>query len=162
MSRPPLQCQVGQHGGKHGSFCALTKRRHLGVTAVSYHCSGASQAANQQTDSIATLETGFVATRLDDNRTLADYGVQAESTLRLSQRIDHQRDAEMNRCMPTLMHVCAALQLHEDFAVELLLHFSCSASQATHRFPSCAGPPDNRILYLARNNARRALCPKHA
>jgi hypothetical protein len=60
-------------------------------------------------------------TRLEDDRTLADYGVAAESTLRLSQRVDRQREEEMNRCMPIMMHVCATLQLHEDFAVELYL-----------------------------------------
>jgi hypothetical protein len=61
------------------------------------------------------------STRLDDDRTLADHGVVAESTLHLSQRIDRQREEEMNRCMPIIMHVCTTLQLHEDFAVELYL-----------------------------------------
>ena len=60
-------------------------------------------------------------TRLEDDRTLADYGVEVESTLRLSQRVDREREDDMNRCMPIIMHVCAALQLHEDFAVELYL-----------------------------------------
>ena len=59
--------------------------------------------------------------RLEDDRTLADHGVGAESTLSLVQRVDRQREDEMNRCMPIIMHVCAALQLHEDFAVELYL-----------------------------------------
>ena len=83
------------------------------------------------------------ATRLEDDRTLADYGVEAESTLRLSQRIDRQREDEMNRCMPIIMHVCAALQLHEDFAVELYLFgfssdtsipFMCDAARSLIRF----------------------------
>jgi hypothetical protein len=63
----------------------------------------------------------MTTTRLEDERTLADYGLEAESTLRLSQRTDRQRDEEMNRFMPILMHVCASLQLHEDFAIELYL-----------------------------------------
>ena len=71
----------------------------------------------------------FSTTRLEDDRTLADYGVEVESTLRLSQRVDREREDDMNRCMPVIMHVCAALQLHEDFAVELyLLGFSSDTS----------------------------------
>ena len=80
--------------------------------------------------------------RLDDERTLADHGVEAECTLLLTQRADCQRDQEMNRCMPILMHVCAALELHEDFAVELyLLGISSDACipfmcPPPHRLPS--------------------------
>jgi hypothetical protein len=63
----------------------------------------------------------FGTTLLEDDRTLADYGLDAESTLSLVHRVDRQREDEMNRCMPIIIHVCAALQLHEDFAVELYL-----------------------------------------
>ena len=78
-------------------------------------------------------------THLEDERTLADYGVDAGSTLNLVQRVDRRREDEMNRCMPIIMHVCAALQLHEDFAVELYLfgfssdtaiHFMCDAARS--------------------------------
>jgi hypothetical protein len=70
-------------------------------------------------------ELWLSSTRLEDERTLADYGIGAESTLRLSQRVNRQREEEMGRTMPIMIHVCAALDMHEDFAVELyLLGFS--------------------------------------
>jgi hypothetical protein len=70
-------------------------------------------------------ELWLSSTRLEDDRTLADHGVGAESTLRLSQRVNRQREEEMARTMPIIIHVCAALEMHEDFAVELyLLGFS--------------------------------------
>jgi hypothetical protein len=65
-------------------------------------------------------------TNLEDERTLAECGVETESTLRLSQRFDPRRDAEMEQRMPIITHVCSALMLPEDFAVELYMSgFSC-------------------------------------
>jgi hypothetical protein len=70
-------------------------------------------------------ELWFGSTCLEDERTLADYGISTESTLRLCQCVNRQREEEMCQHMPILMHVCAVLELHEDFAVELyLLGFS--------------------------------------
>jgi hypothetical protein len=64
--------------------------------------------------------------KLEDERTLADCGVVAEATLRLSQRFDLRREAEIELRMPIMSHVCCALMLPEDFAVELYLSgFTC-------------------------------------